>query len=159
MSTIWILVGDAARARLFETDGKTGEWVEIACYTNSDLRGLARQGGSGHTVPRTQESTNSSRHIIEPHTSHRDKCTLGFAHALVSDLREAKAHQRYDQLFLVAPPHFLGVLREQLGDADAAHLAGELGDDLVALSKGELRQRLHDAFPKAIRGKPARATS
>ena len=158
MSTTWILVSDAARGRLFEINGGAGEWTEITCYTNSDLRGLPKQGGSGHTVPRTQESMGSARHIIEAHTSYKDKSTHAFAHLIASDLREANAHQRYDQLFLVAPPHFLGTLREQLGDPAATHVAGELGDDLVNLSNGDLRQHLHDAFPHAIRSKPARAT-
>lgn len=157
MSTTWILVSDAARGRLFEINDEAGDWTEVTCYTNSDLRGQPKQGGSGRTVPRTQESAGPARHIIEPHTSHKDKSTHAFAHMIVSDLHEANTHRRYDQLYLVAPPHFLGSLREQLGDPDAAHVAGELGDDLVALSRKELRQHLLRAFPHAIGGKPARA--
>lgn len=159
MSTIWILVSDAARGRLFEASNKDSAWTEITCYTNSDLRGLPKLGGSGRSTPRTQESTGAARHVIEPHTSYRDKRTHAFAHTIVSDLLEANAHQRYDQLYLVAPPHFLGVLREQIGDADAARVAGELASDLVALTRDELRQHLHDAFPHVFRSKPARAIS
>ncbi len=159
MSTTWILVSDAARGRLFETAGTHGALTEFACYTNPDLRGLAQQEGSGHTTPRTQESVGPARHIIEPHTSRRDKSTHAFAHMIVSDLLEANSHHRYERLFLVAPPHFLGMLREQLGDTDAAHVEGELGNDLVALSSDELLQHLHGAFPHAFGGKPARVGS
>lgn len=150
MSTSWILVSDAARGRLFESTESDDSLNEIACYTNPDLRGLAKQGGSGRTVPRTQESMGGARHVIEPHTSRRDKSTRAFARQEVTDVLEANAHHRYDSLYLVAPPHFLGVLREQLGDCEAAHVAGELGSDLVALSPHELQDHLHDVFPHAF---------
>ncbi len=155
MSTAWVLVSDAARGRLFETTD--GALVEVACYNNSDLRGLPKQGGSGRTTPRTQDSAGPGRHVIEPHTTRRDKSTHAFAHQIVADMREAHEHHRYDELYLVAPPHFLGVLREQLGNWYESGVAGELGNDLVELPTGELMQRLHEAFPATFPGKPVRA--
>jgi len=158
MLTTWILVSDAARGRLFEASGTPAVWTELACYSNPDLRGLPGQGGSGRTVPRTQESVGSARHAIEPRTTRRDKSTKAFAHLIASELMEAHAHHRYERLFLVAPPHFLGALREQLGDLDAASVAGELGSDLASLSKAELIQHVQDAFPRHFRGTLAQAS-
>ena len=147
MSTAWILVSDAARARLFETIADDASIVEIACYTNPGLRGATNLSSTGRTVPRTQDSTGPARHIIEPHTSHRDKETQAFAHTLVVHLLEAHSHHRYDRLFLVAPPHFLGVLREHLRHAPSAGLAGELPKDMVALPPAELLAQLKAHFP------------
>jgi len=158
MLTTWILVSDAARARLFEASDTPSTWTELSCYSNPDLRGLPSQGGSGRTVPRTQESNGSARHVIEPHTTSRDKSTKAFARLIVAELLQAHANHRYERLFLVAPPHFLGVLREQLGDPDAAGVAGELGSDLAGLSKGELIKHLQEAFPRRFPGKRARAS-
>ncbi len=153
MPTTWILVSDAARGRLFEASGTPAGWTELATYANPELRGLPAQGGSGRSVPRTHESVGAARHVIEPHTSRRDKSTQAFAHTLAADLLEANAHHRYERLFLVAPPHFLGVLREQLGDAG---IAGELGNDLAALPVAELMAHMHAAFPHEFPGTPAR---
>lgn len=159
MSTTWILVSDAARGRLFETAGPHDVLTEVACYTNPDLRGMAQQGGSGRTTPRTQDRVGPGRHIIEPHTSHRDKVSNAFAHLIISELAEANSRHRYDRLFLVAPPHFLGTLREQLGDKDAMHVEGELGSDLVALSGDKLLQQLSKIFPHVFHAKLARVNS
>lgn len=157
MSTAWILVSDAARGRLFEASGTPCTWTELAGYSNSDLRGLPARGGSGRTVPRTHDSIGPARHVIEPHASRRDKSTRAFARMLVADLLEANARHRYERLFLVAPPRFLGVLRGQLGDPAAAGVAGELGSDLAALPTEALIGHLREAFQRAFPAKAARS--
>ena len=150
MSTVWILVSDAARGRLFETTDTHGAWTEVTCYTNPELRGLPQQGRPEHTLPLAQDSTGPARHIIEPHTSRKDKSAQGFAHMIVSDLREARVHHRYDSLLLIAPPHFLGILRAQLGDLDAAGVAGELDNDVVSMPDSELSAYVRRAFPEVF---------
>ena len=148
MATTWILVSDAARARLFETSGKGTPLTEVACYANPDLRGLpSKDSPERQHLPRTHESASQVRHAIEPHTTRREKSTHQFADLLVRHLSEGRSHARYDRLFLVAPPHFLGALRESLGDPDEAHLAGELANDLVGQSAPELFKRLHKEYP------------
>jgi len=158
MSTAWILVSDAARARLFETIGEDTNLIEVACYTNPGLRGAPALGGSGRTLPRTQESVGSSRHIIEPHTSYKDKETQAFAHMLTVHLLNAHSHHRYDRLFLVAPPHFLGILHEHLRQPATAGLAGELAKDLVALPPTDLLAQLKAHLPLRGHPKPAHVT-
>ncbi|MET3650621.1 host attachment protein [Dyella japonica] len=138
MSTAWILVSDAARARIFETIGGDASLVEVACYTNPALRGTPALTIAGRTVPRTQESVGSARHVIEPHTGYKDKETHGFAHMLVVRLLNAHAHHHYDRLFLVAPPHFLGVLHEHLRQPATVGFAEELAKDVVALPPADL---------------------
>jgi protein required for attachment to host cells len=158
MSTSWILVSDAARARIFETIGDDTNIVEIACFANPGLRGTPNLTSTGRTVPRSQDSTGPARHIIEPHTSLRDKETQGFAHTLVVHLLEAHSHHRYDRLFLVAPPHFLGILRGHLRHASIAGLAGELPKDMVALPPAELLAQLRTHLPLRHSPRPARAS-
>ena len=138
MSTAWILVSDAARARIFETIGEDASLVEVACYTNPALRGTIALTTPGRTVPRTHESVGSARHVIEPHTAYRDKETQSFAHMLVTQLLTAHAHHRYQRLFLVAPPHFLGVLHEHLRQPATAGFAGEWAKDVLAMPPSEL---------------------
>lgn len=147
MTNTWILVCDAAKARLFETSGRRGDWTEVACYANPELRAPPAERTTGRTIPRAQESVGAARHIIEPRMTRKDRSAQAFARHIAEPLREAKAHGRYDRLFLVAPPRFLGVLREEIGDPEAASVAGTLDDDVVALSKGDLIQHMCRAFP------------
>lgn len=143
MSTAWILVSNAARARIFETIGEDYGLVEIACHANPAVRGAP----SMYTQSRCHESVGAARHVIEPHTSYKDKDTQGFAHTLIVRLLNAHAHHRFDRLFLVAPPHFLGALHEQLRDPATVGFTGELAKDLVALPPVELLDYLRTRLP------------
>lgn len=91
---------------------------------------------------RTQESTNSARHAIEPHTSLREKHALQFAELLRDAIRQGRIENRYDQLVLMAPPRFLGVLRDRLDDQTLKCVTAEVGSDLLALAPAELRAYL-----------------
>jgi protein required for attachment to host cells len=148
MSIDWILISDAARGRLFETSKAHGKWTELACYTNPDLRGTPQQRGTRRSAPRAYESVGRIRHVIEPHTSHKGKNTSAFASLIATDILEGRLRRRYKRLFLIAPPHFLGVLRDQLGDPETAGIAGTLASDVVALPTQELIQHIRQAFPR-----------
>jgi protein required for attachment to host cells len=141
MSKIWLLVADAAKARLFEMPRKGGSLTEIACYTNPNGRSPGQHPEHGRQG-RTQESASSARHAIEPHTSLREKHALQFADLLRDAIRQGRLDDQYDQLVLMAPPRFLGVLRDRLDDQTLKCVTAEVGSDLLALSPTELRAYL-----------------
>lgn len=157
MSHTWILICDAARARLFETPDRKSAWTEIACYANPELRGPpSARGISGRTVPRTQESVGAARHVIEPRENRKDHSARLFAHSIAAELLGAHAHRRYGRLFIVAPPRFLGMLCNEIGDLETAGVAGTLGKDVVSLSTEELAQHIRVAFPHDFSAEPKR---
>lgn len=141
MNSTWILVADAARARLFEPAPADGRLVEIECFTNPDGRAGARRSDT-HRPPTVNESVGTARHAIEPHTTAREKVTARFAHVLSEALERGRTKRRYERLVLVAPPRFLGALHEQLGQPVRDSVAGEVRRDLTALRPAELRARL-----------------
>ena len=156
MSNAWILVTDAAKARLFETASPANTLVEIACFTNPEGRNTTRNS-LGHRPPRTKESLRPERRAGEPRTTRREKSALQFAKSLRKALINGRAHGQFERLFLVAPPRFLGVLHENLDAHLSAQLAGELGNDLIALRPNDLLDRLHVAFPHDFRMQTAHA--
>ena len=109
MSNTWILVADAARARLFELTRKGADPVEIACYSYPEGRSPGREQDHGR-LPRVQESNSPSRHAIEPRTSLRDKHAHRFADTLSAVVQQGRQDGCYDKLILMGPPRFLGVL-------------------------------------------------
>ncbi|MGN6706338.1 MAG: host attachment protein [Rhodanobacter sp.] len=141
MPNTWILVADAARARLFESPRKGAEPVEIACYYYPDGRSQGRQHEHGR-LPRVQESNNPNRHAIEPKTSLRDKHAQRFAEILGTVVQQGRREGRYARLVLVAPPRFLGALHDHLDEATAACIVGEVRRELMTLSPAELRAHL-----------------
>jgi len=139
----WALIADAQRCRILERRAPFGPWhekpelaVEIDSPLSRDL-GTERPG-------RTQESANAARHAIEPKTDPHRQAKQDFARDLAEWLEAQTAH--YDRLILVAPPAFLGDLREALGDAAGKRLVGTLDKDLTRHALADLGPHL-DAIP------------
>ncbi|MFK2905041.1 host attachment protein [Dyella ginsengisoli] len=141
MTSTWILVADAARARLFEATGRSEPWQEVACFANPDGRAPGRHATT-ERAPRVNESMGSARHAIEPHTTLRDKSTDQFAHMLGDALQRGHDDHRYQHLVLVAPPRFLGALHGALDKQVAGCVSGEIQHDFTALRGDEIRSRL-----------------
>jgi protein required for attachment to host cells len=141
MSKTWLLVADAAKARLFEMSKKGADLVEIACFTDPDGRSPGQHPKHGR-LGRINESANSAHHAIEPHTSLRRKHASQFADLLCEAIRQGHIGNQYDHLVLMAPPRFLGVLRDRLDEQALKCVVGEVASDLLALSPSELRAYL-----------------
>jgi len=141
MSNTWILVADAARARLFELTRKGADPVEIACYSYPEGRSPGREHDHGR-LPRVQESNSPSRHAIEPRTSLRDKHAHRFADTLSAVVQQGRQDGCYDKLILMGPPRFLGVLHDSLDEQTAARVVGEVRNDLLTLTPAQLRTHL-----------------
>lgn len=138
MGNTWVMVADGARARLFELGEEREAWKELACFVNEE-RGRTR---AAHELPRTQESVGRARHVIEPHTSERDKRLGHFADLLVATLEQAYGERRFQHLMIVAAPRFLGMLHGRLGKALRACLTGEVRHNLTTQRSEEIRRQL-----------------
>ena len=141
MLKTWLLVADAAKARLFEIPRKGADPLEIACFTHPDSRSPGLHTDQGR-LGRTQESANPARHAIEPHTTLQEKHAMQFADLLCDAIRQGRMENHYEQLVLMAPPRFLGVLRDRLDEQSLKCVVAEVGNDLLALSPAELRAYL-----------------
>jgi protein required for attachment to host cells len=74
----------------------------------------------------------------EPHEVESER----FAHSIAKLLEKGLAENQYEQLVLIAPPHFLGLLRAAIGDPVRKHVELTLDKDYTALEAGELAERL-----------------
>ncbi len=141
VTTTWVLVADGAKARLFEMAARDGQWVEIDCLVNPEGRTRGRDLTTERR-PMVDESRTPLRHALEPHTPPREKSAERFVRALREVLEQGRAHGRYERLVLVAPSHFLGLLRSGLGDPLCEYVTAEIRRDLTALPAVEVRARL-----------------
>ncbi|HUG79449.1 MAG TPA: host attachment protein, partial [Burkholderiales bacterium] len=74
-----------------------------------------------------------------------------FAKRIGDYLEKARTEHRYDRLYLVAPPKFLGVLRRKL-DRDVEKLVmGELPKDLSGLRIQDLQEQLAEIVQGNVR--------
>jgi len=137
----WIAVTSATRARIFQARGPNSPLVELADLVNPEER-LQRKELRNDKPGRTNDAHRGQRHTLgmadDPHAA----LAADFAKSLMSRLADDLAAKRFDRLCLVAPPRFLGMLREKMTPSLRAVLIGEVTKDLTARDAGGLARDL-----------------
>ena len=138
--TIWVLVADNSRARLFSTPYSNGALVEEEDFVHTDSR-LHEQALTSDLPGRAFDRQGSARHAMEQRVDPKDGQAIAFAGQLIDHLEDGRVNQRFDRLYIVAPPALLGLLRERYGHL-APMVAGELDKHLTGCTPKELRGHL-----------------
>ena len=146
--TTWVLVCDASRGRLFR-DGGDGRLVEIARYDHPDARAHVRdlvsdeQGRKPVGGPVSGRPAAVGRPGVEPETDPKWVEAEKFARELASALERGLYDHAYDGVVLVAPPQFLGLLRDTVGDQVKKRVEATIGKDFTGVDQPrEIAQRL-----------------
>jgi protein required for attachment to host cells len=136
MQTTWIVAADSSRARIFEVQGVDKNFQELQDFVNEagrerhqDLRTDAKGRFYG-------KGERDQAHTAEPDIDAVRHETELFAKQVGEFLDKARVEQRYDKLFLIADPKFLGLLRDNLSK--------------------EAQKLVKDEIPKEISGRDAR---
>jgi protein required for attachment to host cells len=137
----WILVADEARARVFEAARGDGELAEVADFIHDAGRHHPQERFADR-LPRAHESSGSARHAIEPRTDAETVEARRFAQRLCDVLDAARNEHRYARLVLLAPPRFLGTLRDTLDAQVAKLVVAEVDKDLTQESAAQLHARV-----------------
>ncbi|MGA9335609.1 MAG: host attachment protein [Rudaea sp.] len=141
MSTIWILVADQARARLFELCENGASLNELQDFVNPQGRAPEHDQGTDRPA-RVHESNGATRHAIEPHTSLREKSADRFARELRTVLERGRVEHRYEKLVLIAVPKFLGTLRATFGKPLQRCISDDIARDMTSLRPDEILDHL-----------------
>jgi protein required for attachment to host cells len=141
MIRTWVLIADAARARVFETRGK-GTGLTVVPDLSLDAE-LAPSHMLGTDRPgRSFESVGSTRHAMEsPSDPHREQ-KRQFARHVAHLIEERHAASRFDRLVVVAPAVTMGDLRAALSDKVTAAVVAEMVADLTNTPASELPAHL-----------------
>jgi protein required for attachment to host cells len=121
----WIVLADSASARLYETDGLHGTWKLVGELAHPGTRAPEEKLGAGEPARAKGELEK-------------------FAIELAKTLEHGLAKQAYEQLVLVIPSAFLGVLREKLSDRVLARIANVVERDYLHMDEQKARQRLEE---------------
>lgn len=151
----WVVVADSARARFFrveETPGAhggsqfapTGEalvgaLVEIKDLSHPESLRKEREMASdapGMTSVQHMHSKFGMAEIVSP----KEEEAIRFAKEVAETLHKDAAN--FDRLYVVAPPHFLGLLRAATDKAVHAKLAGEFHKELTHFPAEQIREHL-----------------
>ncbi|HKY01775.1 MAG TPA: host attachment protein [Burkholderiales bacterium] len=147
MHITWVLAADASRARIFQVldDNQTVTEIETFIHpsgreSDRDLttapQGRFRGGGdpSGHSAPERTTPTEHEANVFSKE---------------VSDyLERARNEQRYEHLRLIAPPKFLGMLRQHLTKDAQRLIDKEIPKDISWHDTSEIERYIRNASAK-----------
>jgi protein required for attachment to host cells len=142
MQTTWILTADSSRARIFEWKGRERSFSEIADFLLPE--GRSTDGDLVTDVPGRfyGKGEQYQSHKAAPHTDPVQHATELFAKSLADYLDKARTENRYERLYLVAPPKFLGLIREKLSKETHKLIQKELARDISWFDAREIEEYL-----------------
>lgn len=136
MPTTWIVAADSSRARILQVMGRE-RLREVEDLVNPEGRLDDRElTTDAHPRFRGTSGPGSDRQEM-PAVEHAVEL---FAKRIGERLDKARIEHRYDQLVLVAPPKFLGRLRQELDKEVEKLVADELPKDLSWFNAREIER-------------------
>jgi protein required for attachment to host cells len=144
MAKKWIVVADSSRARLFEVADKEKHLREIEDMVNPEGRATNRElesdaAGRYHGGGERMQGGSAGTTINAV-----DHQTEWFAKSVCEYLDKARAERRYDRLYIVAAPKFLGLLRENLTKEARNMVSEELSKEVSWLNEREVENYIRD---------------
>ncbi|MGB0629839.1 MAG: host attachment protein [Alphaproteobacteria bacterium] len=137
----WILVADAAHARIFENLGPGKALRELPAEQIDQETPLTRELGSDRPG-RTHDSTGTARHAKVNKADWHEQAKAEFAKVLADRLNAACQNKSFDRLILAAAPRILGQLRGLLSPKVTSLVAAELNKDLTGVAPAELESHI-----------------
>ena len=153
--TLWILIADQSRARIFASCGNGSELREVEDFI--DPRGRLKDGEVMADRPGRVRSAAGSHEVaaLPPHSDQKVVEARRFAAELAGVLRAAHRRGTFDRLAIVAPPRFLGLMRESLDEQTGQRLVACVHKELTLLGPRDLPPHLAEVFDAATRAELA----
>ncbi len=133
----WILVADAAKARIFQHNGPKDPAEEVETLVHPEAR--MHNGDLISDSPGSQANSSSGSHGMEEKVSPREAEDIRFAKEVIDRVRQALNDNLIRQFYVAAPPHFLGLLRNAMDDRVSKALAGDLAKNLSKVTPEEAK--------------------
>jgi len=143
MLNTWVLVADSSCAKIFKSDGRNilQEVSDLVHYQSK-----IHQQDMTTDLPGSNTGGGGSKHNLEGQTDVKEYEASNFAREINEYLKAGQHSGQFNQLIVVAPPEFLGILRG-IFKADISRLIShEINKDLVKFSTPEIREHV---FKKA----------
>jgi len=142
MKKVWIVVCNAARCRIFESNGAGAEWMLVDTFQHPEGRSntselVTDSAGQGASLG------GSVHHDAKaPKTSPKEVEVARFIHTVVGALDRGLRSNHFSHLVLVAAPHVLGMLKNELTTELSKHLMSTVDKDLENMGAIALAAKL-----------------
>lgn len=154
MQTTWVIAADASRARIFQVLGRNESIEELETFVHMEGRQMDRElrtDAQGQYFSVGAQGSNAKMgHAAEERTSPTEHAADVFSKTLSDYLEKARTQHKYDQLCLIAPPKFLGLLRQNLSKEAQKLVEKEIPKDISWFNPRDIESYIKDAS-----GRPA----
>ncbi len=140
MDTVWLIVAESSRAKIYSTDPSFRELVEVEGL----VHGRSRQHAHDITedLPGRNIGGDGSHHALESETGIKQEEAILFAQQIDRYVQAGRSANQFSKLVLIAAPAFLGLLRKHMDPQVAKLVVYELNKNLVQCDAGEVRKHL-----------------
>jgi protein required for attachment to host cells len=140
--TTWVLVADTSRARFFAAEKAVGPLREVRDLLYPEAR--LREGDLVTDRPGSDRNPVAGTHGVGTDASHKEDGADRFALEVCGQLESARAGGVFRKLYVVAAPHFLGLLRKHQSSSLRQMVAGEVDKNLTTQDSDVIRKHLPD---------------
>lgn len=141
MSQHWIIVADAAHARVFASVGPDRQLRELHNLSHPESQMHTHQlqtGGKGDVM----DSGGHGQRQPDPQTNTSEKHAEHFAKEMASFLHEKRADDTFSSLVLVGEPKVLGRLRDNLDQRTSQLVTDSIDKNWAKHSAREIQKLL-----------------
>lgn len=141
MARTWILVAESSRAKLYAASTRKGPLTEVDAFVHPEGRLHAgdlvsdRVGSDGGSI-------GQGRHVVDDKSTPKKQENINFARTIAHYLEGARSKGNFKKLILVAPPAFLGLLRENLSKEVRDLVTEQIDKNLVQQPAAVVREHL-----------------
>ena len=140
MNNTWVLVANAGEAHLFNLTKSELEPLKNFSHNESRMKGeeLAsdRPGASQSDVNR--EGHGSYAEPTDPKEYEKDR----FARELADTLNKARSENQFNELVIVASPHFHGLINKHLDDETSQKVSHHIEKDYTQVQDSDMLDTL-----------------
>ena len=143
MQKIWILAADGSRARIFEALGSNPKVREIDDLANPPGRANNRELRTDAHGRYSGKGQGHHGHVTSPPVDAVEHETELFSKMLGDYLDKARNEHRYDRLYLIAPPKFMGLVRQHLSKEAQKLVEEEITKDISWFDARDVEEYLY----------------
>lgn len=141
MKPVWILVADSSRARIFSAENSAAELIEIETLLHPQAR-LHEQQLDSDLPGKANGTMGAGGHNYSDEVSPKEQEEINFSKTVATHLCDELNQNKFDKLFVIAAPSFLGDLRRAFSTRLSKHLVFSLDKNVVSLTPQEIRAHL-----------------
>ena len=141
----WVLVADKRKAKIFRIV-KFPKLEEISYMEHPESR-LHNQDLISSKPGRSFQSVGKSRSAYQPETEPKHLEAAKFATEIAHALYKASLEGEFNQLYIIAEPSFLGLLRSHLNPNVQKYIIAEMAKELTSSDVEAIEHHLVELIP------------